>query len=109
MFKDINSDSVQMDDSSAAVSCLVDHMYGGDMFKIDVDSLLHCSRIAHKYDMPQLQRAVDAFVKQLKYSLKDAKVAHYMAIAHDSPGMHELKEYCVEHLAKHLQLVCNLR
>ena len=111
MFKDFSStpSRVQMDDSSAAICCLVEHMYGGDMFQIDVDSLLHCSQIAHKYDMPQLQRAVDAFVRQLEYSLSDANVAHYTAIAHDSPGLQKLKEDCVEHLSKHLQRVCNLR
>jgi hypothetical protein len=111
MFKDLGSEIIRipMDDSSAAICCLVDHMYGGDMFQIDVNSLLHCSQIAHKYDMPQLQRAVDAFVRQLEYSLSDANVAHYTAIAHDTPGLQKLKEDCVEHLSKHLQRVCNLR
>jgi hypothetical protein len=98
-----------MDDSSAAISCLVNHMYAGDLFQIDLDNLLHCSRMAHKYDVPQLQRAVDAFAKQLTFRVREANVIQVIAVAHDGPGLQELKECCIEYLAKRLQRVCNLR
>jgi hypothetical protein len=76
-------------------------------FLININNILHCSRMAKKYDMPQLQRAVGTFARQLK--LSDGNISHCMAIAHDSSGMDELKNRCIEFAARRLQRVCNLR
>lgn len=84
MFKDINADEkrVQLDDSCNEIACLVNHLYGGDEFLVDIDNLLHCSRMAQKYDMPKLQTAVNGFVEQLK--LSEANVAHCTVVACDN-------------------------
>ena len=100
-------DRITLDDSAAELACLVNRCYGGDEFVIDMDNLLACSRIALKYDVPRLQRAIDAFVTQLK--LSDANVAHCMAVAHDNPGMLVLKERSIDYAAKRLQHVLALR
>src|SRR6476646_7317543 len=88
MFNSINPDEkrVNLDDSSVEVACLVNHIYGGDKFTVDHDNLVHCSRMAHKYDMPRLQNAVAAFVQQVR--LSDANVAQCMVVAYDNPDMH---------------------
>jgi hypothetical protein len=110
MFHDINDpsmSSVHLSDSPARLTCLVNHIYGGDEYIIDRNNLLDCSCAAEKYDMPRLQRAVETCVQQLK--LTAGNVPHYMAIAHNSPGLLELKERCIEYTARRLQHILNLR
>jgi hypothetical protein len=108
MFGDIQPGKslIPLEDSSAEVGCLADHVNGKDV-PIDNKTLLPCSRMAHKYDMPQLQSAVDAYVKQL--TLSDANVVNHMANAHDNPGLHALKGRCILYVARHLDRTCNGR
>jgi hypothetical protein len=104
MFHDINDPAnscIKLIDSPARVACLVNHICGGDEYIIDSDNMLDCSCIAEKYDMPRLQRAVTAFAQQLK--LTADTVPRYIAIAHEHPGLAELKELCIEYTAKRLQ------
>jgi hypothetical protein len=110
MFHDVNDPAmscVNLSDSAARITCLVNEIYGGDEYIIDSDNLLDCSCVAEKYDMPRLQRAVEAFVQQLK--LTAGSLPHYMAIARESPGLHVLKERCIEYTARRLQHIQNLR
>lgn len=86
---------------------MVNHIYGGDEYSIDGDNLLDCSCVAEKYDMPRLQRAVAAFMQQLK--LTPDTVPHYIAIAHESPGLCKLKDRCIEYTARRLQHILNRR
>jgi hypothetical protein len=115
MFNDIGPDEkrVQLDDSSDEIACLVNHFYGGDDFLVDINNLLACSRMAHKYDVPKLQRATDAFLEQLE--LSDANVAEYMLVAFASvavgnpdPAMHKLLR-CFAFAAGHLETICSRR
>ena len=88
MFDDINDSTmsfVNLSDSPARVACMVNHIYGGSGYVISSDNLLDCSCVADKYDMPQLQRAVDTFVQQ--FQLTDENVLSIMAIAHESPDL----------------------
>lgn len=117
MFNDIgpNSKRVQLDDSSDEVACLVNHLYGGDGFLVDIDNLLLCSRMAHKYDMPRLQRAVDVFVEQLK--VIKANVAQCVVVAcasvasgnPDDPAMEKLLVRCLTFATGHLETICSSR
>jgi hypothetical protein len=74
---------IHMDDSLGEVACFVNHVYAGDQFIINMDNLLDCSRMAAKYDMPWLQRAIVAFVQHLK--LTDANLPGWMVAAHGDP------------------------
>ena len=114
MFNDISAheNKVQLDDSSNEVACLVNHLYGGEDYLIDVDNLLPCRRMAHKYDMPRLQRAVDAFAKQIK--LTDTNVVHYIGIAFESllagnPALFDLAVQCSVYVAWRLERICSAR
>ena len=112
MFNDIGPDGkrVQLDDSSDEIACLVNHLYGGDGFSVDIDNLLPCVRMAHKYDVPSLQKAIDAFQEQLKIS--EANAAHCMVIACntcDNPAMRKLLTRCGKFVAWHLEKVCSSR
>jgi hypothetical protein len=106
MFNDIGPGNtrVQLDDSSDEIACLVNHLYGGDGFPVDIDNLLPCSRMAHKCDVPSLQKAIDAFVEQL--ALSESNVAHYTVVACDNPAMHKLMDRCGFFLAWQLEKVC---
>jgi hypothetical protein len=98
---------IKLEDSLAEAFCIVNHAYGGHEFVIDTDNLLDCSRMAKKYDMPRLQRILDAFVEQIK--LADDNLPDWMAVAHGDPELPELQQRCVEFAAKHLQSVLNFR
>jgi hypothetical protein len=98
---------IKTDDSSAEVAIMVNHIYGGDQFVIDIDNVLDCSRIAQKYDMPRLQRAIGALVKHLE--LSDENLPQWMAVAHLSSELQELKERCISQAAKRLQHILNFR
>lgn len=98
---------VNLSDSPARVACMVNHIYGGSGYVISSDNLLDCSCVADKYDMPHLQTAVDTFVQQLQLSA--VNVPSFMAIAHESPGLAELKERCIEYTAKRLQHILECR
>lgn len=89
-----------MDDSLGEVACIVNHIYAGDQFIINMDNLLDCSRMAAKYDMPRLQRAIVATVKRLQ--LTDANLPGWMAVAHGDPEVPRLKERCLEYASKRL-------
>ena len=109
MFNDIGPENtrVQLDDSSDEIACLVNQLYGGDGFPVDIDNLLPCSRMAHKYDVPSLQRAIDAFVEQL--ALSASNVAHYTVIACDNPAMDKLKGRCLAYASWRLEKIINGR
>jgi hypothetical protein len=116
MFNDIGPDNkrVQLDDSSKEIACLVNHLYGGDDFLVDINNLLTCSRMAHKYDMPKLQRAVDVYVEQLK--LSDANVTDCMLVAcasvacgNPDPAMHKMMSRCFAFAAGHMEKICSSR
>lgn len=100
-------DSIKLDDSLAEVTCLLNHAYGGCKFVIDIDSLLDCSRMAHKYDMPLLQWSVDAFVKQL--NLSDDNLPGWMVVAHGDPALLELRQRCTDYAVKRLQNILDSR
>ena len=104
---DSTTSCVNLSDSPARVTCLVNHVYGGADFAVDRNNLLDCSCVAEKYDMPRLQRAVNTFLHQLK--LTPSNIPHYLAIANDSPGRCELKERCIEYAASRLQHILDFR
>jgi hypothetical protein len=110
MFHDLDDTTmscVNLSDSAARVACLVNHMYGGSGYVISSDSLLDCACVADKYDMPHLDRAVDTFVQQLQLTVYN--VAGFMAVAHECPGLWELKHRCIEYTAKRLQHILDYR
>ena len=91
---------IKLDDSLAEVACILNHAYGGQEFSIDMDNLLNCSRMARKYDMPRLQRAVDTFLKQLQ--LSDDNLPGWMGVAHGDPELPGLRQRCTDFAAKRL-------
>ena len=114
MFNDIGPDEkrVQLDDSSDEIACLVNHLFGGNDFLADINNLLPCSRMAHKYDMPKLQRALDVFVEQLK--LSETNVVDCMAVAlvsidEGNPAMKVLLDRCWTFAIWHLETICSSR
>jgi hypothetical protein len=109
MFTDLDAaeSSVRLDDSAAEISSLVDYCYGGDQFMVNSNNLLSCSRVAHEYDMPGLQRAVEALVKQLE--LTEDNVPDCIVDAHGHPSLDKLRERCVNYAAVHLQRLLILR
>ena len=110
MFHDLSDTTmscVNLSDSAARVACLVNHIYGGSGYVIGSDDLLDCSCVADKYDMPHLQRAVDTFVQQLP--LTDSNVPGFMEVAHESPGLWDQKQRCIEYTARRLQHMLDSR
>ena len=91
---------IKLDDSLAEVACILNHAYGGHEFSIDISNLLDCARMARKYDMPRLQRAADAFIKQLE--LSDDNLPGWMAVAHGDPEVPGLRQRCTDFAAKRL-------
>jgi hypothetical protein len=111
MFNDIVDDTasscVKLSDSPARLACMVNHIYGGDKYTIDSGNVLDCSCVAAKYDIPGLQRAVIPVVRQLH--LTASNVPDYMAVAHESPALRELKERCIEYAARRLEHILACR
>ena len=92
--------TVTLYDGPFEVACIVDHVYAGDRFVIDFINLQDCNRMAVKYDMPQLRRAVDAFVQQLE--LTDHNLPSWMKVAHGDPELPQLRERCIQYASERL-------
>lgn len=95
---DPTENCIKLDDSLAEVECMLNHAYGGHAFSIDIGNILDCTRMARKYDMPLLQRAVDTFTKQLE--LSDDNLAGWMEFAHGHPELPQLQQRCTDFAAK---------
>ena len=104
---DVAESVVTLDDSPAEVTCLVNHCYGGENFLVDDDNLLDCNRVAQKYDMPRLQKALDAFSQRVY--INDDSAQKWITAAQDRSGMPKLKERCIAYMAKRLQHVLDAR
>ena len=110
MFHDITDATmsyVNLSDSPARVACIVNHIYGGGAYVLTSDNLLDCTCMADKYDMPQLQQAVQTYVQHLQLTVDN--VPSFMAIAHESPFLWDLKKRCIEFAARRLQTILEVR
>ena len=109
MLNDINpADAcINLDDTSAEVACIVNKSYGGEEYEVDGRNLLDCSRMAEKYDMPRLQKAVNDFISQL--DLSPENLPGYLAMAHEHAGLDQLKKKCMRYTVRRLQQIIDTR
>eukprot|EP00438_Fugacium_kawagutii_P009707 Skav211710 [mRNA] locus=scaffold2852:209288:209824:- [translate_table: standard] len=90
-----SGEPVEIAASDAAVSVLLDYIYGGRP-EFPLDDSMEFLQVADAYDLPQLVAAIE---KALRGSLDKAPVATAFKILRHARGLHDLKAVAEEKLA----------
>lgn len=104
MFTELNADQqcIQLEESAAEITCLLNHAYAGHKYTVTPDNILPCLKMAHKFDIPRLREACEAYLGHLELSAGTVPLWIDIAGAYDLSGF---MDRCINFAAQHLDAI----